>query len=239
VLSIACIAESPDVEGFIAAVATAQDRHDSDRFSRPVRRRQALVARALLRSVLARQTGCPAETWRLDRDPNGKPVAHTDGREPIEIAISHSHQLVTCAITDMGPIGIDVEYCVPDRSFAGIAMTAFGEREHHAVSTGGLETFYKIWSLREALAKASGVGFPLQCSRNDLFAGAPDEGTWSRPVGRERWTFGYKTIGGAYSFGVALRSASWGSAGAALNNAISSLAPEGGAPFDSRSSPLK
>ena len=64
--------------------------------------------------------------------------------------------------------------------------------------------FYRIWTLREALAKASGVGFPMIVSREDVFDQGPDEGSWTQAIAGETWLFAAKIWHGSYALALAL-----------------------------------
>lgn len=82
----------------------------------------------------------------------GKPLL-----KDIYFSIAHSQDLVACAITFSGKIGLDVEFarsivpkhfrhCFTDKEWAKI-----GEDE-------GMDTFYKYWTQKEAILKANGLG---------------------------------------------------------------------------------
>ena len=206
-LTLAYVHRSDEADQLVAAFATDDDRRASERYLRLSRRRQALTSRALLRSTLAELFGPSAGSWELGYCGDGKPTVKTgDGREGVQISISHSRDLVACAVTDIGPIGIDVEHLETGRPFTKIAATAFGDQEGHAAAAGGPSAFYKIWTLREALAKASGLGFPHEARRTDLFGGAPTGEIWRSHVAEEHWAFYHQELLGSYALSVALKS---------------------------------
>lgn len=224
-LTVACVHRPDEADQLVATFATSDDRRAGERFTRRHRRHQTLTSRALLRSVLAQAFGGPAESWELCYHADGKPaVRDKNGQEAVQISISHSRDVVACAITDIGPIGIDVECCAPERPFKKIAGATFGDAERYAVDKEGMGTFYKIWTLREALAKAADLELLPLAARNDLFAGAPAGEAWSRTVEQERWIFYYQEILTTYAFSVALKSASPNS-GAELGDACAGLIP--------------
>ena len=51
-------------------------------------------------------------------------------------------------------IGVDIERLKPGRPFADLARMAFGPMENAEVARSGEPAFYRIWTAREALAKA-------------------------------------------------------------------------------------
>jgi phosphopantetheinyl transferase len=134
-------------------------------------------------------------------------VTTRTGREVAKVSIAHSGELVVCAITDLGSIGIDVEYFAPQRRIVDIAETTFGPNERAAVSRGGAAAFYKIWTLREAMAKATGLGLVTMAAETDLFAAAPSGKAWSATVQRRQWTFFYRRLFRDYALGFALQHA--------------------------------
>jgi len=99
-------------------------------------------------------------------------------------------------ITDLGQIGIDVERLATKRSISEISAYAFGPREQCAVKTGGSLAFYRIWTLREALAKAKGVGFELITNGRDYFPEAPSSGTWQTTIDGSAWLFSTVELAG-------------------------------------------
>lgn len=85
-------------------------------------------------------------------------------QSPLEFNISHSGELVVCLISDVGEMGIDVEWMtdIEIEDFKS-QMTA---REWLRISTAKqrLEEFYTYWTEKEAVIKAQGAGLsiPLQ-----------------------------------------------------------------------------
>ncbi|CAN5922278.1 hypothetical protein BH11PSE3_BH11PSE3_34570 [soil metagenome] len=93
---------------------------------------------------------------RIDVDGRGKPVIR--GASAPHISISHTRSTIAVAASTVGPVGIDVEYRDPDRDLNRLAAAAFGIAERRAVVAHGASAFYRIWTLREAISKATGDG---------------------------------------------------------------------------------
>ena len=161
----ACVRDTVDA-GLIRRWATDDDRAYAGR--RP-RSGSSLLALSALRALLfraTRQTG-----WIVVRSPNGKPSVMTEsGENGPSVSLSHTAGLIAVAVASHGPIGIDVERH-RDRDFTALAEQAFGPLEQQAVASGGRDTFYRIWTLREAVAKATGEGLALVLNRIDLTVG--------------------------------------------------------------------
>jgi 4'-phosphopantetheinyl transferase len=169
------------------------------------RRAQRSATHSLLRDLLAREAGCSDDSWQLLAVGPEKPkLLTTDGPSAIDVSLSHSRSIAAAAITDLGAIGIDVEYRAPARSIHEIAAYAFGPQERQVIQSGGLRAFYRIWTLREALAKARGIGFPMLADRRDYFAQTPTSGAWQNIIDGERWSFCAVELETDYAVAVAM-----------------------------------
>ena len=125
-------------------------------------RRRRQLGRAVLRKLLVEVVHFAPLHCRFVVEPKGRPIIRDRHRgRPISISLSHSGGWLAGAISTGTAIGIDIEYHRPDRDFAALASAAFGPQERWHVEGGGATEFYRIWTLREAMAKARGVGFSL------------------------------------------------------------------------------
>lgn len=122
------------------------------------RRSAPFVAGAvLLRLAAARRTGIAPEDVRVRRccprcgGPHGRPELPGLG---LTASVSHSGDLVAVALTDTGWVGIDVERLreVP-RSLAARVLS-----DHEQGLVTDEPAFFAIWTIKEALVKASGRG---------------------------------------------------------------------------------
>lgn len=114
----------------------------------------SLCARALLYKSLFQETGIRG--WSVEKDIKGKPfLAHDEIAYIPQISLSHSRSLVAIAISFEGAVGIDIEDW-QERDIGAIASYAYGPRETNEVILEGLTAFYRIWTVREAIAKMEG-----------------------------------------------------------------------------------
>jgi 4'-phosphopantetheinyl transferase len=191
--------DSAQAARLLARWADGGDAGGSDRAVR-LRRRRAL-GRALVRELLAERLG-PGR-WTLIAGHDGKPhVAELTARPEIGISISHSGALVAAALSTLGPVGVDVEHNDPERDVQAIAAYAFGPQEQGAVRAGGIGAFYRIWTLREAIAKSVGTGLAMVTDGMDRVAAAPVEGTWRSHDGR--WLLACRALPAGYSAALAV-----------------------------------
>jgi hypothetical protein len=139
-------------------------------------------------------------------EPSGRLTAHHNGcgRAP-SVSLSHSGGWVACAISAAGPLGIDIEVHRPDRNFCEIAAAAFGPGEQAQVASEGAASFYRIWTLKEAMAKASGSGIAEVTDRTDRVAEEPRKCSWRTTDGDTLWWLGYATPLRGLSLAIAVK----------------------------------
>ena len=143
-------------------------------------------------------------TGRSGSEPSGRPIARsaTCHRIP-SVSLSHSGGWVACAVADAAAVGIDIEVHNLRRNFTGIAAAAFGPEEQWRIAGEGPSAFYRIWTLKEAMAKASGVGIAPVADRTDRVAKGPKEGVWRANVGATSWWLAHRTPVAGLSLAVA------------------------------------
>lgn len=141
------------------------------RFASVQQANQFLLARALLRSQLSKQvSGVSPEEWVFVADKNGKPrLADEFAHLNIHFNLSHSENLVALALSEGWELGVDIEY-IPRPVFSmALANRYFAEAELVELKKlDGLQQSRQIaqlWTLKESLLKASGLGIRVSLSR--------------------------------------------------------------------------
>lgn len=139
-------------------------------------RRQSLGAGLLLKEVLHR-FGKGEAHIRFGQ--NGKP--ETEG---IYFNISHSGNLVICAVSDL-PVGCDVE--VVGTYHEGVVRRFFSEKEkfylENIAVTERSRAFYRIWTARESYMKLTGEGMRLELSEFEVeLVGSKVDDKWSKII---------------------------------------------------------
>jgi 4'-phosphopantetheinyl transferase len=125
-----------------------------DRFVFPVHRHRFARGRSLLRGVLGRVLGIDAAEVAFSYNPQGRPEV-----PGLHFNISHAdHQLLIAL--GPAPLGVDIEAARPMADQRGVARTAFSSAEL-AAWDGSPEAFYRLWTRKEALMKAHGLGFVM------------------------------------------------------------------------------
>ncbi|MDY0873323.1 4'-phosphopantetheinyl transferase family protein [Dongia rigui] len=140
------------------------------------RQNRSALGKIILLQCIRLATQQPNGLFEMTHEPAGRPVV--SGHPEIFISLSHSATSLACAGTLAGPLGIDLEIERSGRNVADIAAFAFGPAEQKRVARDGTDGFYRIWTLREAIAKAEGIGLVQVADRQDRVDTGPDSGEW-------------------------------------------------------------
>jgi 4'-phosphopantetheinyl transferase len=142
-----------------ASVLSGDEHARAARYRREVDRTRFVLAASLLRRVVAEATGAAPEEVDVDRrcptcgEPHGRPVL--PGLD-LHASITHSGEVVGVALTRAGPVGLDVqEFRADDVPRVASAVLGDGERARTP------EDFYRYWTRKEALVKATGDGIGI------------------------------------------------------------------------------
>ena len=139
----------------------------------PGPRRRFALCRAALRAILCRQLGCSNERLSFGSSDHGKPFALVD-EEPAAVSfnLSHSGKHGLIALVPHGRLGVDVEERVPRRDFDELSEAVFGPHEQSALARARgrdrVQLFFRLWTIKEALIKALGLGFTLDASQFEV-----------------------------------------------------------------------
>lgn len=128
-------------------------------------RRRFALCRAALRIILCQRLLCLNAQLAFGKSRYGKPFATVNATPAtLSFNVSHSgtHGLIACA--PAGRLGIDVEEYVarryPDHLSTSSSVFSIHEREALARAQGSdrVRLFARLWTIKEALAKARGTG---------------------------------------------------------------------------------
>jgi 4'-phosphopantetheinyl transferase len=151
------------------------DRANRFRFDR--HRRQYIVGRGALRTLLAAYAGTRPELVRFTYGPRGKPFLEGSGE--LQFNLSNSDEMALVGFVRGREIGVDIEYLKPMPDCEQISERFFSESER--VVLRGVskelkeETFFNCWTRKEAYLKAVGEGLaaPLDSFDVTLAPGEP------------------------------------------------------------------
>ncbi|MDR2624585.1 MAG: 4'-phosphopantetheinyl transferase superfamily protein [Methanobrevibacter sp.] len=96
------------------------------------------------------------DSYTITIDDNGKP--YLENYPNIHFNISHSDKFVLVGVSDEN-IGLDIEKA-QDLDYEGISKNFFHSIEHEYIigSKNPIDTFFKIWTVKESYVKMKGAG---------------------------------------------------------------------------------
>jgi 4'-phosphopantetheinyl transferase len=197
-----------------AALESADERERRLRLHSEQDRLMRLVSVALVRTTLSRYADVPPEGWRFRRTAQGRPELVPDVCRPaLRFSLSHARDLVACAVTLDREIGVDVECFDRRADVSAIARRYFARAEVQDLEARarerGRERFFEYWTLKEAYAKARGLGLALPFGRFSfqLEAGGPIRVAFDAELAddAEAWQFDLARPSSRHVLGLALR----------------------------------
>jgi 4'-phosphopantetheinyl transferase len=170
------------------------------------------VGRALVRSMLSKFTDRAPTTWRFQQNSHGKPeIAPAQGIPDLRFNLSHSAGIVVAAFSlGRRDIGIDVENLEGKPDYLDVARSQFSTAEIELLeSLSGQHqrhAFLALWTLKEAYAKARGVGLSISLS-DFAFSLDPPAISFSiaSPHGPDDWFFLQNNPSASHIMAVAAR----------------------------------
>jgi len=90
------------------SLLTADELKKVNQFRTLELKRNALVARVLIRTVLSKYYPIAARDWCFSVEKNGKPIL-AEHTVPLVFNISHSESFIACVVGRTGELGIDIE----------------------------------------------------------------------------------------------------------------------------------
>ncbi|HEX6898204.1 MAG TPA: 4'-phosphopantetheinyl transferase superfamily protein [Thermoanaerobaculia bacterium] len=189
----------------------------ANRFRFEKHRRQYVVGRGALRTLLAAYTGARPELIRFHYGPRGKPFLESPAPGGLQFNLSNSDELALVGFV-LGPeIGVDVEYLKPMPDCDQISERFFSESERQVLRgipfPAKEEAFFNCWTRKEAYLKAVGEGLaaPLDSFDVTLAPGEPPrmltlEGDAERAA---RWFFHHFRPAPDYIGALAIEGGEW------------------------------
>ena len=158
VWSAALDLENP--EDFLPLLSEDEKSRAARLKSAPAARRQ-FVSRGILRVLLGCYLGAAPESLAFGISPHGKPFLTCPQNPPLAFNLAHSDGLLLVAIGGPEQVGIDVEKLDTAIDYSSIAGIMFCDEEQQNLSHSQtpIQDFYKLWTAKEAILKASGKGF--------------------------------------------------------------------------------
>ena len=145
---------------------SAEERNRAERYRFPADRRRYIGSHECLRRQLAARLGCTPAQVEFGAGVRGKPCL--GGRwaaTPWRFSLSRSAGLAAVAISATGEVGVDIEAVRPISNLEELAGRCMSDSELAEYRAGppdrALEFFFHLWTCKEAVLKAAGVGLSL------------------------------------------------------------------------------
>ena len=162
---------SPVTAGLKTDILSEQDAYLVNGFQNERRRNEFLTARHLFR-FLAENADWPVDEISLEKEDLGKPYVNFGDVRGF-VSMSHSNDLVACAISRTRDIGLDIEVSArvvrPEIIKRILSLDEW--------DTLGKEDPVKLWTMKEAAVKKLGTG--LRTNLNDLEMKREEDGKFS------------------------------------------------------------
>ena len=142
------------------ATLSAQEKEKAARFRVDKARNQWIVGRGILRTILSRYIDMSPLEIEFEYGPQGKPSLVN--QPSFHFNFSHSGERALCAVSNIGPVGVDIEKIRSIPGADAIAKRYFSPQEQaeldNAPATEKQRVFFQIWTRKEAILKWSGQG---------------------------------------------------------------------------------
>jgi 4'-phosphopantetheinyl transferase len=141
----------------------------ANRFYNPLLGKRWSYFHASLREILACYANQPPKALSFHTGHQGKPAL--TGFPFLHFNLSHSHDRALFAVTQDAPIGIDIELRKESKGLLDLTQNYFSKLEQMSINTlpntCHTAAFYDVWTRKEAILKASGLGLGLPLNTFD------------------------------------------------------------------------
>jgi 4'-phosphopantetheinyl transferase len=166
VVDVWCVSLSDD-HTVAASVLSDDERVHCARLRLPALRRRYTIAHVRMREILGAYLDEDPRRIELRPGPFGKP--HVRGVAELQFSLAHSGQVALVAVTAGSRVGVDVELARELADLDGLARSTMTGVERRALSAVRRPLrnadFHQRWAVKEAVAKALGLGLRLPFSR--------------------------------------------------------------------------
>ncbi|HNW56143.1 MAG TPA: 4'-phosphopantetheinyl transferase superfamily protein [Bacteroidales bacterium] len=138
-------------------VLSDNERSRADKFKFAEDRFTFITSHGFLRKILACKLGIEPSEIDFYIDENNKPWLEGD---KYYFNISHTKNAFVIVLSEYYPSGIDIEYTLQKIDIDSVARIAFSEKERASLikDQNLQDNFFRLWTRKEALLKAIGVG---------------------------------------------------------------------------------
>lgn len=171
----------------LASILSAEERHRAQGYRREDDRRRFVTGRHLLRTTMAAFVDRDAAAVEVVIDDFGRPLV----RDAPSFSLSHAGRYVVLAIAGIGrsspplSVGVDIERVRDDIDPIALARQVLSPLESEILyaAQDRIATFFRLWTLKEALLKAAGRGLLVDPRTITIDLGHDRPGIASAPAG--------------------------------------------------------
>jgi 4'-phosphopantetheinyl transferase len=162
---------APTAVANLAKILSPDEVARAERYHNPDSAATFIVARAILRALLAEYLATIPTSIRFAYSATGRPSVEYP-RTDIDFSIAHSANAILIGATRCRCLGVDIEYISPTFDFSEVVASSFGQEEQKILESvrdsQRRSLFFTLWTAREALAKACGAGLTAPLSELGL-----------------------------------------------------------------------
>lgn len=135
-----------------------EEKNKANNYHFEIDRKRYILGRAVLKTLISKYTNRDVHSIHFGYNASKKPFLIPNNNK-LQFNLSHSGELIAIAFRfDDIKIGIDIEMIDPTYDYNLILRDYFTENEKALISEFGYPAFFKIWTRKEALFKAQGIG---------------------------------------------------------------------------------
>lgn len=135
-----------------------EEKNKANNYHFEIDRNRFIIGRAVLKILISKYTRRNVHSIHFGFNASRKPFLVPNNNN-LQFNLSHSGELITIAFRFDGvKIGIDIEMIDPSYDYNLVLRDYFTENEKALISEFGYPAFFKIWTRKEALFKAEGIG---------------------------------------------------------------------------------
>lgn len=156
--------QQPELLRAYSQMLSADETTKQQRFRFEKDRHSALITRAFVRDLLSHYADVSPADWLFVKGEKDKPEI-VNPPLPLRFNISHTNNLIICAVMLNDDIGCDVENTQRTSDVLSIAKYSFSDVEVNDLlmqpTTQQTSRFFDYWTLKESYIKAWGLGLSI------------------------------------------------------------------------------
>jgi 4'-phosphopantetheinyl transferase len=147
----------------IFQVLSPQEQAQAKSYIQLKHQHQFIQVRTTLRLLLSQYFQCLPEEICFQTNAYGKPFLHKkflSSSQPLTFNVSHAKDFALIALSEIGEIGIDIEYCDPNLNIHTLADFVLTHLEYQSILNSSCPSclFFQHWVGKESFLKALGLG---------------------------------------------------------------------------------